>query len=186
MENSFIINVSKYLHPLMIPKIKDDPDNESIYKNHIYLKYSIITHIIGKEEKVFNDAFLKYFETFINYLQNNKYIIDIPSLEYEMNKFGINKCFYLFILSKIKLNNSCDFETNNNICSLIKIYILVKLLTKIDEIQFNKDNYKDNISNKNELNSENKSESSYATDSHKANIKSNSKKNIKHFSEKNQ
>ena len=180
----FIINVSKNLHPLMIPKIKDDPDNESIYKNHTYLKYPIITHIIGKEEKVFNDAFLKYFEAFINYLQNNKYIVDIPCLEYEMNKFGINKCFYLFILSKIKLNNSCDFETNNNICSLIKIYILVKLLTKIDEIQFNKDNYKDNINNKNELNSENKSESSYATDSHKTNIKSNSKKNIKHFSEK--
>ena len=181
----FIINASKNLHPLMIPETKDNQDNESIYKNNIYLKYPIITHIIGKEEKVFNDAFLKYFENFINYLQNNKYIIDIPNLEYEMNKFGINKCFYLFILSKIKLNNSCDFETNNNICSLIKIYILVKLLTKIDEIQFNKNNNQDkNNNNKNELNSENKSESSYATDSHKTNIKSTSKKNIKHFSEK--
>ena len=188
-----ITNVAKNLHPLMIPEIRDNQENDNVDKKNIYLKYPIITHIIGKEEQVFNKAFLNYFEYFINYLQNNKYIIDIPNLEYEMNKFGINKCFYLFILSKIRLNNSCDFDTNNNICSLIKIYILVKLLTKIDDIQFSKNNNKDNnkdntnnnkYNNKTELNKENKSESSYATTSHKTNIKSNSRKNIKYSAEK--
>ena len=74
-----LMNVIKNLYPLMIPETKDNQDNDNIYKNNIYLKYPIITHIIGKEEKVFNDAFLKYFENFINYLQNNKYIIDIPN-----------------------------------------------------------------------------------------------------------
>jgi len=186
-----LMNVAKNLHPLMIPETKDNQDNDNIYQNNIYLKYPIITHIIGKEEQIFNKAFLNYFEYFINYLQNNKYIIDIPNLEYEMNKFGINKCFYLFILSKIKLNNSCDFDTNNNICSLIKIYILVKLLTKIDEIQFSKDSNSntDNINinkynNKTELNRDTKSESSYATASHKPYVKSNSRKKIKFSTEK--
>lgn len=184
-----LINVAKNLHPLMLPETKDNQDNDNIFKNNIYLKYPIITHIIGKDEQIFNKAFLNYFEYFINYLQNNKYIIDIHNLEYEMNKFGINKCFYLFILSKIKLNNSCDFDTNNNICSLIKIYILVKLLTKIDEIQFSKDNNKENINNnkynnKTELNRDTKSESSYATASHKPCVKSNSRKKMKFPTEK--
>ena len=184
-----LINVSKNLHPLMIPENENQESiNTNIYKNNIYLKYPIITHIIGKQEQIFNKSFLNYFEYFINYLQNNKYIIDIPNLEYEMNKFGINKCFYLFILSKIKLNNSCDFDTNNNICSLIKIYILVKLLTKIDDIQFSKKNNKENNNNihsynnnifiRSELNREN-----YSTSSHKINMKSNSRKNIKYTSE---
>ena len=170
-----LINISNDLHPLMIPETNEGHNNETIYKKNIYLKYPIINHIIGKEEQVFNKAFLNYFEYFINYLQNNKYIIDIPNLEYEMNKFGINKCFYLFILSKIKLNNSNDFDTNNNICSLIKIYILVKLLSKIDDIQLSNKNIKDN--------KENKSETSYDTTSHKTN-KSNSRKNINYSTEK--
>ena len=187
-----LINVNKDLHPLMIPEKNEMQYNEEIYKNNIYLKYPVITHVVGKEEQVFNKAFLNYFEYFVNYLQNNKYIIDIPNLEYEMNKFGINKCFYLFILSKIKLNNSCDFDTNNNICSLIKIYILVKLLTKIDEIHYSKNSKNNNPNNfnnnkyniKNESNKDTKSESSYATASHKTNNKSNSRKNIKYSTEK--
>ena len=190
-----LINATKDLHPVMIQEKSDIQDNKGLYINNIYLKYPIIIHVLGKEEQVFNKNFLNYFNYFINYLQNNKYIIDIPSLEYEMNKFGINKCFYLFILSKIKLNNSCDFDTNNNICSLIKIYILVKLLTKIDEIQYSKDNNnidnnnvnnlnEEKYNNKNDLNRDNKSESSYATASHKTNIKSNSRKNIKYSTEK--
>jgi hypothetical protein len=99
-----------------------------------------------------------------------------------MNKFGINKCFYLLILSKIKFNNSYDFETNNNICSLIKIYILVKFLTKINDIQYSNKSPKDSINNYNII-KDNKSEISYTTTSHKTD-KSNSRKNIKYSEEK--
>jgi len=44
------MNVIKNLYPLMIPETKDNQDNDNIYKNKIYLKYPIITHIIGKED----------------------------------------------------------------------------------------------------------------------------------------
>ena len=173
-----LINIATDLHPLMLGKDNNENignDIININMNKIYIKYPIITHIISKEEKIFNKAFLNYFECFINYLQNNKYILDIANLEYEMNKFGINKCFYLLILSKIKLNNSCDFENNNNICSLIKIYLLVKFLTKINDIQFSNKSPKDSINN---YNKDNKSEISYTTTSHKTD-KSYSRKNIK-------
>ena len=177
----YLININKDLHPLMISESIDNKDN-------IYLKYSLINNFIGKGQQIFNKAFLGYFEYFINYLQNNKYILDIDNLEYEMNKFGINKCFYLFILSKIKLNNSCDFDTSNNICSLIKIYILVKLLTKINDIQFSNKKNKLNINNNsnnnaninnNYTNDENKSETSAGT-SYKITKKYNSRTNIKY------
>jgi len=45
-----LMNVIKNLYPLMIPETKDNQDNDNIYKNKIYLKYPIITHIIGKED----------------------------------------------------------------------------------------------------------------------------------------
>ena len=183
-EKFLLINIANDLHPLMIGKENNNEniENEFGYKKNIYLKYPIITHIISKEEKIFNKAFLNYFECFVNYLQNNKYILDIPNLEYEMNKFGINKCFYLLIISKIKFNNSYDFETNNNICSLIKIYILVKFLTKINDIQYSNKSPKDSINNYNII-KDNKSEISYTTTSHKTD-KSNSRKNIKYSEEK--
>ena len=186
-----LVNVSKDLHPLLIPKNIDN--EEIVYENNlddfIFIKYPLITNPIVSEENFFSkSSFLIYFKYFINYLITNKYIIDIPSLEYEMNKFGINKCFYPFILSKIKYNNSCDIETNNNLASLIKIYILVKLLTRIDNAQFNKNENNDNDTNSdinstqktnnynfNDLDKENKSETSCGT----INAKNNSKTNIK-------
>ena len=190
-----LVNISKDLHPLLVPKNIDDDENiyEYNYSNCIFLKYPLITNHITKEENFYNkSSFLIYFKYFINYLTSNKYITDMPSLEYEMNKFGINKCFYLFILSRIKFNNSCDIETNNNISSLIKIYILVKLLTRIEEVQFIKNNKNieeknDDINNNNfiktnntDVDKENKSETSCGT----TNAKNNSKTNIKYNTEK--
>ncbi len=197
-----LVNIAKDLHPLLIPKNIDNNDfNENNLDNYIFLKYPLITNIIKKDENFFNkSSFLIYFKYFINYLISNKYITDIPSLEYEMNKFGINKSFYLFILSKIKFNNSCDIETNNNISSLIKIYILVKLLTKIEDLQYIKaTNYTTNEEEKNNENTnnnncmttnnknilsesekENKSETSCGTE----NAKINPKKNIKFNTDK--
>jgi hypothetical protein len=74
------------------------------------------------------------------------------------------------------------------LASLIKIYILVKLLTKIDNNQFNKNENNDNDTNSdinstqktnnynfNDLEKENKSETSCGT----INVKNNSKTNIK-------
>ena len=186
-----LVNISKELHPLLIPKNIDN--EEIVYENNlddfIFIKYPLITNPIMSEENFFSkSSFLIYFKYFINYLITNKYITDIPSLEYEMNKFGINKCFYPFILSKIKFNNSCDIETNNNLASFIKIYILVKLLTKIDNAQFNKNENNDNDTNSdinstqktnnynfNDLEKEIKSETSCGT----YNVKNNSKTNIK-------
>ena len=204
-----VINISNDLHPLLVPKYIDNEDGlyDSNSNNYILLKFPLITNRISREENFYNkSSFFTYIKYFINYLICNKYITDMPSLEYEMNKFGINKCFYLFILSKIKYNNSCDIENNNNISSLIKVYILVKLLTRIDNLQFNMnnknidkentdnnnevnaDNQKLNISNNknnsnvnyNDLDKENKSETSCGT----ANVKNNSKINIKFNTEK--
>ena len=182
-----LVNISNDLHPLLLPKniyIEENIDN--YYNKYIYLKYPLITNQVLKNENFFNkSSFLIYFKYFINYLTCNKYITDMESLEYEMNKFGINKCFYLFILSKIKFNNTCDIETNNNISSLIKIYILVKLLTKIDSLLSTKNKIierKNNIikNNYHDLENENKSETSCGT----SNPKTNSKTNIKYTSEK--
>ena len=190
-----LVNISKDLHPLLVPKNIDNDENiyDNNYSNCIFLKYPLITNHITKEENFYNkSSFLIYFKYFINYLTSNKYITDMPSLEYEMNKFDINKCFYLFILSRIKFNNSCDIETNNNISSLIKIYILVKLLTRIEEVQFIKNNKNieeknDDINNNNfiktnntDIDKENKSETSCGT----TNAKNNSKTNIKYNTEK--
>ena len=189
-----LVNIAKDLHPLLLPKNidKDENINDNNYTNYIFLKYPLITNQINKDENFFNkSSFLVYFKYFINYLICNKYITDMPSLEYEMNKFGINKCFYLFILSKIKFNNSCDIEVNNNISSLIKIYILVKLLTKIEDLQFIKNNkstnteeinninfYSTNNKNvSNDIEKENKSETSCGTESGKINSKNNFKFN---------
>ena len=208
-----LINISNDLHPLLVPKYINNENGlyDSNSNNYILLKYPLITNRIIREENFFNkSSFFTYIKYFINYLISNKYITDMPSLEYEMNKFGINKCFYLFILSKIKYNNSCDIETNNNISSLIKIYILVKLLTRIDNLQFNMNNKnidkekdientdnnnevnagdkKSNLSNNrnnsnanyNDIDKENKSETSCGT----VNVKNNSKINIKFNTEK--
>ena len=205
-----LVNIAKDLHPLLVPKNVDGNANDNLdvnkknLDNYIFLKYPLITNQIKKDENFFNkSSFLIYFKYFINYLISNKYITDMPSLEYEMNKFGINKCFYLFILSKIKFNNSCDIETNNNISSLIKIYILVKLLTRIEDLQFvqtsniintnttseeekiNDNNNCMTTNNKNILNDlekENKSETSCCTGTE--NAKLNPKKNIKYNTEK--
>ena len=210
-EGKFIIvNVAEDLHPLLVPKnidedenMYDDDNTYNDYNDYIFLKYPLITNLISKEDNFYNkSSFLIYFKYFINYLTNNKYITDMPSLEYEMNKFGINKCFYLFILSRVKFNNSCDIETNNNISSLIKIYILVKLLAKIEDVQFitknnkNTEDKNDDINNRNsnsnnnnnvmktnvtEVDKENKSETSCGTSNAKNN---NSKTNIRFNTEK--
>ena len=188
-----LVHIAKDLHPLLIPKSIDNEEYlyDINYYNHIFLKYPLITNQIMKEENFFNkSSFLIYFKYFINYLISNKYITDMSSLEYEMNKFGINKCFYLFILSRIRFNNSCDIETNNNISSLIKIYILVKLLVKIDGLQFindknNEEKNNDNNNNltkifNNDIEKENKSETSCGT----SNAKNMYKTNIKYNTEK--
>ena len=201
-----LVNIAKDLHPLLLPKnVENDCENinENDYINYIFLKYPLITNKIKTEDNFFNkSSFIVYFKYFINYLICNKYITDIPSLEYEMNKFGINKCFYLLILSRIKFNNSCDIETNNNISSLIKIYILVKFLTKIEVLQLIKNKNNKNIdeeksndsnnsknnncistnnkNNSNDIEKENKSETSCGTE----NAKINTKKNVKFNTEK--
>ena len=132
-----LINISKCLHPLLIP------EDESYNGKKIYLKYPLITNLINMNENYFiKSSFLNHLKYFINYISSNKYIIDFASLEYVMNKFGINKCFYLIILSKLKFNNSCDIDTNNNVASLIKIYILVKLITKIKNNKTNEGLFK--------------------------------------------
>ena len=195
-----LINIAKDLHPLLIPKNVDNEEYlyDNNYFNYIFLKYPLITNQIMKDENFFNkSSFLVYFKYFINYLISNKYITDMPSLEYEMNKFGINKCFYLFILSRIRFNNSCDIETNNNISSLIKIYILVKLLVKIDDLQFinNDKNIQDkNIDNNNnntnknistDIEKEIKSETSCGTTNGNNNFKTNIKYNTERKNELN-
>ena len=170
-----LINISSDLHPLLLPKYfyNEDGVHGSNLNNYILLKYPLITNRITREENFYNkSSFFTYIKYFINYLISNKYITDIPSLEYEMNKFGINKCFYLFILSKIKYNNSCDIETNNNISSLIKVYILVKLLTRIDNLQFNMNN--NNIVNdKDKENSDNNNNNENNGDNQKSNLSNN-------------
>ena len=185
-----LVNISNDLHPLLLPKnISNEENTTNIYNCNIYLKYPLITNQIMKNENFFNkSSFFTYFNYFIIYLTCNKYITDMESLEYEMNKFGINKCFYLFVLSKIKFNNTCDIETNNNMSSLIKIYILVKLLTRIDGLHSNKNKILERknhiIKNSfNDMENENKSETSCGTSN--LNAKNNSKANIKYTSEKN-
>jgi hypothetical protein len=189
-----LVNIAKDLHPLLIPKYiySDDENNNNnnMCYDYIFLKYPLITNIINKEDNFYyKSSFINYFKYFINYLSSNKYITDISSLEYEMNKFGINKCFYLFILSRIRYNNSCDIETNNNISSLIKIYILVKLLTKIEDLQFIQKTEEKTDNNNNviktsatDMDKENKSETSCGTTN--MGIKNNSKTNIKYNTEK--
>ena len=141
-----LINIAKELHPLLLPKYieNDENNNEKSSDNYIFLKYPLITNIIMKDTNYYSESsFIKYFKSFVDYIKHNKYVTDIQSLEYEMNRFGVNKCFYLFILSMIKHNNFIDDKSNNNISSLIKIYILVKLLTKIDNSNFTNNNNKD-------------------------------------------
>ena len=70
---------------------------------------------------------------FINLIQRNKYINDIDNVNYEFNKFGINKFFLPYVIAKLKgenNNNNNAINSTNNIVNLIKIKILVKILLR--------------------------------------------------------
>ena len=103
------------------------PNLISVNNYDVRINYPLInSNIIYDYHFFFKSNFINYLNSFINFISRNKYITDLDSLDYCRKRYGINKIFYFYILSKIEHNNSLDPETNNNVVNLIKIELIGK------------------------------------------------------------
>ena len=107
------------------------PNLISVNNYDVRINYPLInSNIIYDYHFFFKSNFINYLNSFINFISRNKYITDLDSLDYCRKRYGINKIFYFYILSKIEHNNSLDPETNNNVVNLIKIELIGKIIKK--------------------------------------------------------
>ena len=99
---------------------------------NIKIKYSLLNNYIDiTKDFIQKSNYISFLNYFINLIQRNKYINDIDNINYEFNKFGINKFFLPYIITKIKGESNANnnvINSTNNIVNLIKIKILVKIL----------------------------------------------------------
>ena len=112
---------------------------------NIKIKYSLLNNNIDiTKDFIQKSNYISFLNYFINLIQRNKYINDIDNVNYEFNKFGINKFFLPYVIAKLKgENNNNVINSTNNIVNLIKIKILVKILFRC--VNFDNNNNKLNI-----------------------------------------